>query len=159
MIGFFLSNRYNESVMKRMSAVFPITCILLLAAGASGLVMDFLMAVEKMKDNDCSKFLAVLIIVLGLAWAVIAIITGINGFSEAKRVFRQQRKRYPGRENRSMWSGRQLSVRAILIVAVCAVEIIFALLTGLKSWQLFYFVIAGLLIPYLFMISSKANVM
>ena len=145
--------------MKRMSAVFPITCILLLAAGASGLVMDFLMAVEKMKDNDCSKFLAVLIIVLGLAWAVIAIITGINGFSEAKRVFRQQRKRYPGRENRSMWSGRQLSVRAILIVAVCAVEIIFALLTGLKSWQLFYFVIAGLLIPYLFMISSKANVM
>ena len=58
MIVCFLSNRYNESIMKRMSAVFPITCILLTAAGASGLVMDFMLAVEKMKDIDCPKFLA-----------------------------------------------------------------------------------------------------
>ena len=142
-----------------MSVVFPITCILLLAAGASGLVMDFLIALEKMKDNDCPKFLAVLIIVMGLAWAVAAIITGINGYSEAKRVIRQQRKRSAGRNVQSKLSGRQLAVRAILIIAICTVEIIFALLTGLKTGQLLYFVIAGLVIPYLFMIYGKANVL
>ena len=142
-----------------MSVVFPITCILLLAAGASGLVMDFLIALEKMKDNDCPKFLAVLIIVMGLAWAVAAIITGINGYSEAKRVIRQQRKRSAGRKMQSKLSGRQLAVRAILIIAICTVEIIFALLTGLKTGQLLYFVIAGLVIPYLFMIYGKANVL
>ena len=142
-----------------MSVVFPITCILLLAAGASGLVMDFLIALEKMKDNDCPKFLAVLIIVMGLAWAVAAIITGINGYSEAKRVIRQQRKRSAGRKMKSKLSGRQLAVRAILIIAICTVELIFALLTGLKTGQLLYFVIAGLVIPYLFMIYGKANVL
>ena len=87
--------------MKRMSAVFPITCILLAAAGASGLVMDFMLAVEKMKDIDCPKFLAVLVIVMGLAWAVAAIITGINGYAEAKRVIRQQRKRVPAARNQA----------------------------------------------------------
>ena len=158
MIGFFLSNRYNESIMKRMSAVFPITCILLAAAGASGLVMDFMLAVEKMKDIDCPKFLAVLVIVMGLAWAVAAIITGINGYAEAKRVIRQQRKRTPAARGRAKLNGRQLAVRAILVIAICAVEIIFALLTGLKTGQLLYFVIAGLIIPYLFMISGKANI-
>ena len=156
MIGFFLSNRYNESIMKRMSAVFPITCILLAAAGASGLVMDFMLAVEKMKDIDCPKFLAVLVIVMGLAWAVAAITTGINGYAEAKRVIRQQRKRVPA-GSRAKLNGRQLAVRAILIIAICAVEIIFALLTGLKTGQLLYFVIAGIIIPYLFMVSGKAN--
>ncbi len=158
MIGFFLSNRYNESIMKRMSAVFPITCILLVAAGASGLVMDFMLAVEKMKDIDCPKFLAVLIIVMGLGWAVAAIITGLNGFSEAKRVIRQQRKRTPAARARAKLNGRQLAIRAILIIAICAVEIIFALLTGLKTGQLLYFVLAGILIPYLFMISGKADI-
>ena len=156
MIGFFLSNRYNESIMKRMSAVFPITCILLAAAGASGLVMDFMLAVEKMKDIDCPKFLAVLVIVMGLAWAVAAITTGINGYAEAKRVIRQQRKRVPA-GSRAKLNGRQLAVRAILIIVICAVEIIFALLTGLKTGQLLYFVIAGIIIPYLFMVSGKAN--
>ncbi len=144
--------------MKRMSAVFPITCILLVAAGASGLVIDFMLAVEKMKDIDCPKFLAVLIIVMGLAWAVAAIITGINGFAEAKRVIRLQRRRAPAARSNSKLSGRQLAVRAILIIAICAVEIIFALLTGLKTGQLLYFVIAGIVIPYLFMISGKANI-
>lgn len=144
--------------MKRMSAVFPITCILLVAAGASGLVMDFMLAVEKMKDIDCPKFLAVLIIVMGLGWAVAAIITGLNGFSEAKRVIRQQRKRTPAARARAKLNGRQLAIRAILIIAICAVEIIFALLTGLKTGQLLYFVLAGILIPYLFMISGKADI-
>lgn len=142
-----------------MSVVFPITCILLLVAGASGLVMDFLIALEKMKDNDCPKFLAVLIIVMGLAWAIAAVITGINGYSEAKRVIRQQGKRSTGRKMQSRLSGRQLAIRAILIIAICTVEIIFALLTGLKTGQLLYFVIAGLVIPYLFMIYGKANVL
>lgn len=141
-----------------MSTVFPITCILLLAAGASGLVMDFLIALEKMKDNDCPRFLAVLVIAMGLAWAIAAIITGLNGYTEAKRILRQQRKRQAGRRIQSRLTGRQLAVRAILIIAICVVEIIFALLTGLKTAQLLYFVIAGIIIPYLFMIYGKTNV-
>ncbi len=120
--------------------------------------MDFMLAVEKMKDIDCPKFLAVLIIVMGLGWAVAAIITGLNGFSEAKRVIRQQRKRTPAARARAKLNGRQLAIRAILIIAICAVEIIFALLTGLKTGQLLYFVLAGILIPYLFMISGKADI-
>ena len=143
--------------MKRMSIVFPITCILLLAAGATGLVMDFLIALEKMKDADCPKFLAVLIIIMGLAWAAAAIITGFNGFMEARRMIQLQRKKRAGRNARTRLNGRQLAVGAILIIAICTVEIIFALLTGLKTGQLLYFVIAGIIIPYLFMIYGRAN--
>lgn len=157
MIGFFLSNRYNRPIMKRMSVLFPISCILLLVAGATGLVMDFLIALEKMKDTDCPKFLAILIIAMGLAWAVAALITAINGFTKAKRVIAQQRRQRDGQRVKVRLNGRQLAVRAILIIAICAVQIIFALLTGLKTWQLLYFILAGMIIPYLFMISSKAN--
>ena len=73
-------------------------------------------------------------------------------------MIRQQRKRVPAARNQAKLNGRQLAVRAILIIAICAAEIIFALLTGLKTGQLLYFVVAGLIIPYLFMISGKANI-
>lgn len=141
--------------MKRMSIIFPISCILLIVAGGTGLIMDFLIALEKMKDNDCPKFLAVLIILMGLAWALAAIIIGINGFKEAKRMILQQRKQRAGRRAKTSLNGRQLGTGAILIIAICVVEIIFALLTGLKTWQLLYFVIAGMVVPYLFMITGK----
>lgn len=143
--------------MKRMSAFFPIMCILLLAAGASGLVMDFILALEKMKDVDCPKFLAILIIVMGLAWGLMAILTAIKGYREAKQVLLQQRKRKEGRKVRTRVNGRALGARALVIIAICAVQIIFALLTGLKSGQLLYFLAAGMIIPYVFMISSKEN--
>ena len=142
--------------MKRMSILFPITCILLLVAGATGLVMDFLIAVEKMKDPDCPKFLAILIILAGLIWALAAIVTAIRSYKEAKRLIQLQRKQRSGKVPKGRLTGRQIGTGAILIIAVCVVQIIFALLTGLKSWQVLYFIVAGMVIPYLFMISGKA---
>ena len=155
MIGFFLSNRYNRAIMKRMSILVPISCILLMVAGASGLIMDFLIAVEKMKDPDCPVFLAVLVIAMGLAWSLIALITGIKGFAEAKRVILKQRNRRSAERYKTKLNSRGLGMRAILIIAICAVQTIFALLTGLKTWQLLYFLVAGIVIPYLFMINAK----
>ena len=143
--------------MKRVSTLFPITCLLLMAAGASGLVMDFMIAVEKMKDPDCPKFLAILVILTGLAWAVAALIMGLKGYKAANKIILQQRRARAGRRNPGRLSERQLGAGAIWIIAICAVQMIFALLTGLKSWQLLYFLFAGIVIPYLFMINGKVQ--
>ena len=145
--------------MKRLSPMFPATCILLVLAGAAGLVMDFFLAVEKMKDTDCPKFLAVLIILFGLAWAVAAILVGVNGYTEAKRIILQQRRKGAGAKRvRTRLNIRQLGMRAILIIVISALQIIFALLTGLKIWQLLLLIFIGILIPYLFMLFSKGTV-
>ena len=145
--------------MKRLSLMFPVTCILLIIAGAGGLIMDFLLAVEKMKDVDCPKFLAVLIILFGLAWGVAAILVGTSGYTEAKRIILQQRrKRAASRRVRSHLNIRQLGMRAILIIVISAIQIIFALLAGLQFWQLFLLLFIGIIIPYLFMLFSKGTV-
>ena len=120
--------------------------------------MDFLLAVEKMKDVDCPKFLAVLVIVFGLAWGVAAILVGISGYSEAKRIILQQRRKRSAARVRPHLSIRQLGMRAILIIVICAIQILFALLTGLQLWQLFVLLIIGILIPYLFMLSGRGTV-
>ena len=88
--------------------MFPVTCILLIISGALGLIMDFLLAVEKMKDVDCPKFLAVLVIVFGLAWGIAAILVGISGYSEAKRIILQQRRKRSAARVRPHLSIRQL---------------------------------------------------
>ena len=144
--------------MKRLNPMFPVTCILLIISGALGLIMDFLLAVEKMKDVDCPKFLAVLVIVFGLAWGVAAILVGISGYSEAKRIILQQRRKRSAARVRPHLSIRQLGMRAILIIVICAIQILFALLTGLQLWQLFVLLIIGILIPYLFMLSGRGTV-
>ena len=144
--------------MKRLNPMFPVTCILLIISGALGLIMDFLLAVEKMKDVDCPKFLAVLVIVFGLAWSVAAILVGISGYSEAKRIILQQRRKRSAARVRPHLSIRQLGMRAILIIVICAIQILFALLTGLQLWQLFVLLIIGILIPYLFMLSGRGTV-
>ena len=144
--------------MKRLSPMFPVSCILLIISGALGLIMDFLLAVEKMKDVDCPKFLAVLVIVFGLAWGVAAILVGISGYSEAKRIILQQRRKRSAARVRPHLSIRQLGMRAILIIVICAIQILFALLTGLQLWQLFLLLFIGIVIPYLFMLFSKGTV-
>ena len=144
--------------MKRLNPMFPVTCILLIISGALGLIMDFLLAVEKMKDVDCPKFLAVLVIVFGLAWGIAAILVGISGYSEAKRIILQQRRKRSAARVRPHLSIRQLGMRAILIIVICAIQILFALLTGLQLWQLFVLLIIGILIPYLFMLSGRGTV-
>ena len=144
--------------MKRLNPMFPVTCILLIISGALGLIMDFLLAVEKMKDVDCPKFLAVLVIVFGLAWSVAAILVGISGYSEAKRIILQQRRKRSAARVRPHLSIRQLGMRAILIIVICAIQILFALLTGLQLWQLFLLLVIGILIPYLFMLFGRGTV-
>ena len=144
--------------MKRLNPMFPVTCILLIISGALGLIMDFLLAVEKMKDVDCPKFLAVLVIVFGLAWGIAAILVGISGYSEAKRIILQQRRKRSAARVRPHLSIRQLGMRAILIIVICAIQILFALLTGLQLWQLFVLLVIGILIPYLFMLSGRGTV-
>ena len=143
--------------MKRLSPMFPVSCILLIISGALGLIMDFLLAVEKMKDVDCPKFLAVLVIVFGLAWGIAAILVGISGYSEAKRIILQQRRKRSATRVRTHLSIRQLGMRAILIIVICAIQILFALLTGLQLWQLFLLLVIGILIPYLFMLSGRGT--
>ena len=140
--------------MKRLSPMFPITCMLLIISGALGLIMDFLLAVEKMKDVDCPKFLAVLVIVFGLVWGIAAILVGLGGFSEAKRIILQQRRKRSAARVRTHLSIQQLGMRAILVIVTCGIQLLFALLTGLQLWQLFVLLIIGILIPYLFMLSG-----
>ncbi|MBO4835454.1 MAG: hypothetical protein J5483_05010 [Lachnospiraceae bacterium] len=144
--------------MKQLSPMFPFTCILLIVAGAVGLIMDFLLAVEKLKAVDCPKFLAVLVIVFGLAWGIAAILVGIGGYTEAKRIILQQRrKRTASRQVKTHLSLRQLGIRAIFIIVICAIQILFALLTGLKIWQLCLLLLIGIVIPYLFLLFGRGT--
>ena len=144
--------------MKRLNPMYPASCIMLVAAGAAGLIMDFLLAVEKLKDADCPTFLAVLVILSGLAWSIAAILVGINGYAEAKRIILQQRRKRLQRKVRYHLNIRQLGMRAILIIVISVAQILFALLTGLKFWQLFLLLVIGILIPYLFMLFSRGTV-
>ena len=137
---------------------FPVTCILLLVAGIGGLIMDLIFLLGKAKDADCPKFLMILILLMGLAWSVAALLASYSGYTEAKRIILQQRrKKNTNRKMKTRLNRSQLGMRAVLIIALCGMQIIVAMLTGLKVWQLLVLFIIGIIIPYLFMISGRAN--
>lgn len=144
--------------MKKMSSTFPVLSILLVTGGGVGLVMDFIMALSLLKNPDCSKAMAAIIIVFGIAWSVAAIIAGIGSYKQAVTIIKKQRAAAQrGKLTRARLGITGINVRAILIVAICAVQMIFIVIVGVVIWQLLILFLFGILIPLIYLISARIN--
>lgn len=144
--------------MKKMSPTFPVLSIMLVIGGGAGLIMDFIMALSLLKNPDCAKAMAAIIIVFGIAWSVASIIAGIGSYKQAVIIIKKQRvAAQKGKLTRARLGITGISVRAILIVAICAVQMIFIVIVGVVIWQLLLLLLFGILIPLIYLISARIN--
>lgn len=144
--------------MKKMTPAFPVISIILVISGGLGLVMDFIMALSLLKDSDCPKALAVIILIFGLAWSAACVITGIASYKKAVSIINKQRNALQkGKISRARLNIGQTTLRAILIVAICAIQLIFILVAGAEIWKLLVLFLLGIIIPLAYLLLARLN--
>jgi len=144
--------------MKKMSPIFPVLSIVLVISGALGLVMDFIMALSLLKNEECPRALAVIIIIFGLAWGIASIISGITSYKSSVSIIKKQRiASQRGKISRARINIRSISIKAILIVSICAVQMIFIVVAGVVIWKLLALLLIGIIIPLIYLISARLN--
>jgi len=120
--------------------------------------MDFFLALSLLKNLDCPKVLSAIIIILGLAWGIAAIIAGVSSYKNSVSIIKKQRvASQRGKISRARINIKVISIRAILIVAICAVQMIFLVVTGVAIWKLLALLFIGIIIPIVYLISARLN--
>ncbi|MCQ2513189.1 MAG: hypothetical protein MJ092_07395 [Lachnospiraceae bacterium] len=154
--------------MKKIRPFFPIICIVLSLAGLCGAVQTFWLAILSFKNGEVLKTMAILILILGLAWAIASIIAGISAFRQANKIIALQRNVKQNRLDprysktakqayRARINFKQCRVRSILIVLICVVQMIFICIIGVKIGQISMLALCGIAVPFIFLVSAKSN--
>lgn len=164
----FLCQTYIIVNMKKISPFFSVISIMLCAAGVCGTVVSFWLTVQNFRNGEALKTTVVLALIFGILWAAACVIAGISAYGQAKKITALQRTvsqskldpRYSKtakKAYRIRINYKQCRIRAFLIVIICLIQMTFICIIGTKIAPLVILAVCGIAVPFLFLISSKAN--
>lgn len=126
----------NRTVNKPSFIFFS---ILMFIAGIVVIFAAFVLLATKLKDNDATRILVYISMILMLAYGVFEIVAGIASVSENRRITNQ--------------SGCVTLTK--LAIIFCIIQMILAAFNGIMVWQLALIFVTGILIPIIYLIVSK----
>ena len=108
-------------------------------AGIAAIFAGVVIMVAKLKDGDAPKLFVCIAMILTLIYGVLEIVIGISSLSDGRRLANP--------------SGCVTLSKIVIII--CIIQLFISLFNGIMAWGLLALFVLGILIPILYLFSSK----